>query len=127
MNTGIRDRWTIDLRSGKYPQTHGALQRVRPGEERQPVGFCCLGVLCEQAVKEGIVIRVGRPDSYGRVGYTDPLTSITQYGLLPVAVVAWAGLENESGFYTEEHGTPIFLNDSGSTFDQIADFIEENT
>ena len=37
----LKDKWIAALRSGKYKQGKGALQRNE--------SFCCLGVLCEVA------------------------------------------------------------------------------
>lgn len=54
MNKEIADRWVTELRSGNYPQTTGMLHVIESTTER-PTGFCCLGVLCEMAVKDGVI------------------------------------------------------------------------
>ena len=37
--TDLKEKWIEALRSGKYPKGYQAL--------RSPMGFCCLGVLCD--------------------------------------------------------------------------------
>lgn len=46
MNKQLRDEWLADLRSGKFKQGSGRLQRGNT--------FCCLGVLCMTAKRVGI-------------------------------------------------------------------------
>lgn len=41
----VIERWVAALRSGKYEQAHEVLN--------DGVGFCCLGVLCDLAAKDG--------------------------------------------------------------------------
>ena len=48
MNPQIKAQWVADLRSGQYEQGNGYLNA--DGK------LCCLGVLCEQAVKAGVPI-----------------------------------------------------------------------
>lgn len=54
MKQEIIDRWIAKLRSGEYTQTNGFLQNTVDRLDR-PVGYCCLGVLCEIAVEDGIL------------------------------------------------------------------------
>ena len=49
MNKELKKKWVEALRSGDYKQTKGYLQVTDPGLCIYPVGFCCLGVLCEVA------------------------------------------------------------------------------
>lgn len=99
----IRDEWERDLRSNAYPQTRGLLNRRIADDELSPVGYCCLGVLCEQAARRGIVTRVVSEDGKS-IGYRDPITGHTEYGWLPLAVVTWAGLDGIAPFVDSDDG-----------------------
>jgi hypothetical protein len=44
----VKAEWLKELRSGNYAQGSGYL-RLSNGE------FCCLGILCEIAVKQGVI------------------------------------------------------------------------
>ncbi len=45
------------LRSGEYEQTRGALAIV----DGPNAGFCCLGVMCEEAIKDGVEVKTRVP------------------------------------------------------------------
>ncbi len=47
MDTAIKAEWVDALRSGDYAQGGGVLRRGN--------NFCCLGVLCDIAVKHGVI------------------------------------------------------------------------
>ena len=47
MNKEVKKKWVDALRSGEYAQGRSSL---RDHDE-----YCCLGVLCELAVKEGVI------------------------------------------------------------------------
>ena len=136
MDKRVKALWIEALESGEYEQTTGQL---RYQYEDQKPAFCCLGVLCEVAVKDGLDIEFDpEKDSYDE--YT---------AFLPGKVQKWAGLGSgehgddwdDSGQlptpvrYTlgtgeyEDHGTAttlLSLNDGANyTFAQIAKVIEE--
>lgn len=46
-----RRLWVKALRSGEYKQGYGYLHYKRGGKDK----FCCLGVLCDLAVKNGVI------------------------------------------------------------------------
>lgn len=112
MNPVIKEQWTTALRSGKFEQGRGALNSGGK--------FCCLGVLCELAVAEGVVERVEFGESF-RYGADNEAFS---YTYLPHEVVVWSGVE-----YTGRmKGCPDSLatiNDRGASFEEIADTIEQ--
>lgn len=125
MNPDIKDRWTAALRSGEYPQTQGVLHRLvgdpKPactcGLCEAPVGFCCLGVLCELAVADGIITSTPNSDGIAMVYGLET-------GVLPLKVVKWAGLDSRNP--TIGDASLSFYNDIRKyTFDQIADLVEE--
>lgn len=48
----LRLKWLEALESGKYKQAEGRLRR--PREDGKSYGYCCLGVLCNIAVQDGV-------------------------------------------------------------------------
>lgn len=108
MDTRIKGLWLDALRSGEYKQAHETLAKVDP-ETKQVEGFCCLGVLCDLAVKEGVIpepVLVDRYEcklaeelpkdryQYGIPDESDYLS--VSVGELPRAVMDWAGLSVSS-------------------------------
>lgn len=113
MNPEIKTKWVDALRSGEYQQTHGDL--------RDSDGFCCLGVLSDLAVNDGVV-------KWHADMIRDPKTGHLVAGLLHGKVGDWAGLECGDPEVTDRMGMPMtlsILNDNGEPFTVIADIIEE--
>lgn len=119
--------WAAALDSGDYEQGTGVLHN------REMNTFCCLGVLCNLAVKNGVEITV-RKSSYSQWTYYNE-----NYSTLPVAVMEWAGMEDSDpsvrdGENGEERapeglcsGCLVTWNDSIKlTFPKIASLIREN-
>lgn len=114
----VREAWIKALRSGEYKQTKSYL--------RKDDSYCCLGVLCDLAVKEGVI---GEPivDDGIRI-YGGRKTR------LPAIVATWAGLASTTGSfaYPDQYPTEgaielTGVNDiAGYTFNQIADFIDSD-
>jgi hypothetical protein len=131
MNADIRARWTAALRSGDYQQAKGALRRDGDGR-------CCLGVLCDLAVADGII----EPPSYDDHDDVWEYTADGESLVLPAAVYRWAGINTRQDELSRENAlaNPIVtvdddggslearalatLNDDGWTFPQIADAID---
>lgn len=74
-------KWVEALESGEYKQGRGALLK---GYE-----FCCLGVACDVAIKNGVALKV---DRRGRWTVFDGC-----HLALPPAVQDWLGLRTEDG------------------------------
>jgi hypothetical protein len=108
--TPIQQEWVDALRSGKYKQGRGALRR---GNE-----FCCLGVLCEIAIKHGVIAPAKKEN---RVLFSYEGTT----SVLPSTVQHFAGVKNEYGNFGEGDCLSN-RNDHGATFPEIADLIENN-
>ena len=144
MKPEIKDLWVKALRSGDYKQTQGILQRTERGRDGEAVGFCCLGVLCDLAVKAGIVEAVDMPEpdtgEKGVVGYPDTGEkgvvgyrlggdeSIPSIGSLPYEVQQWAGLTDpdEGNDPMIDGMTLSYYNDGeGYDFKRIASLIEK--
>jgi hypothetical protein len=113
MNPNIKSLWLEALRSGRYAQTKNYL--------RTNNGFCCLGVLCDLAEKDGIVAASEPVSSLGVVLYD------TEDSLPPTCVEKWACI---SVFGAVEYNGLEYslakLNDEvGLSFCEIADLIEK--
>lgn len=129
MNPEAKSLLVAALRSGKYEQAAGYLRTpfVDEATGKAADGFCCLGVLCDVAVKNGIDLDVGRGISHTAYMYD------SESAYLPAKVQAWSGLNDVGDFpgETEWHVSNgeiytslIEANDDGRTFEEIADFIE---
>lgn len=111
MKTEIKTQWLTALRSGEYEQGQERLHR-NYGDGRNE--YCCLGVLCELAVKEGVTTRTHRGEGYGYGKNADTTH-------LPDEVLKWSGIPG-NGLLSSY----INANDSGMDFGGIADMIELN-
>ena len=115
----VAKRWVKALRSGDYEQGAESLANV----EENGITYCCLGVLCELAVKEGIIRSKKNKSSIRYGGPTDGKTD-----LLPDKVVRWAGLKNNDGdrHKPDTHTLAELNDDYAWSFKKIAKYIEEN-
>ena len=117
MKAKIADLWIKALRSGDYKQGRGQL-------EDNKGRFCCLGVLCDLAIKDGV--KINREIGH----YNNLFTYDTNTGSLPDKVMKWSGLKTSDGTYKYYSDTIRALwrhNDEGRmSFEEIADIIEEN-
>lgn len=105
-----RAAWVEALRSGEYKQ--GKRYLANDGK------YCCLGVACELAIKDGVPIERG--EESGRAFYAgDDAT-------LAFPIREWLGLDtSEGGYRRNGHDTSLAKrNDDGATFEQIATIIE---
>lgn len=125
--TPAQRQWVDALRSGEYKQTTHVLCRL--DEEGEPVGFCCLGVACDLAVKAGVEVEVGTGAHENYEGAHDETWPIRTFGdsrtFLPLKVRDWLGLQHRGGEYHSGITSSLAAhNDSGETFGRIADIIE---
>lgn len=102
-------KWVKALRSGKYAQRRGYLQK--DGK------FCCLGIACEVAIENGVLLE-----------RTTTEIAETRYngcsGVLPKPVIEWLGCFDD-GCLSQER--LIHLNDREQlAFGEIANYIEEH-
>lgn len=115
MNKSVKKHFVATLRSDKFKQSlRGELGfRYRNGKEIH----CAMGVLCELAVTNGAVKKnvLGGEHTEGLITY-DSLA-----GFEPETVHRWAGMSDI------EASTIRRLNDQQrKSFDEIADYVEEN-
>jgi len=100
------------LRSGDYKQGRGFLH-ILPGAAEGDE-YCCLGVLCEMAVEEGVVKKSTTRGEHSTAYYgssdTDEAAVTGWYNrVLPVAVVEWAGIKTQVDL---DESWPALLDDN---------------
>ena len=132
MNRSVATMWAEALRSGEYEQGDGFLKYVKvlgvdkddPSKDFH-VMHCCLGVLCEVAMNEGVplVEKESHVENDRRLRKFDNCLAA-----LPQAVMEWAEIRDERGCYDDENGCHLDqLNDSmRHSFHDIADVIEKH-
>lgn len=122
MDQEVKKKWVDALRSGRYEQGTEVLHTASGR-------FCCLGVLCDIAVQEGIIPEpeLDEAASRNRYRYGDNISQGAQ--LPPPEVVKWAGWQNECPNVEDvEKGwieLTVLNDDHGLTFTQIADIVEK--
>lgn len=121
--------WLAALRSGEYTQ---GMRALRTGGN----GFCCLGVAADLLVKSGYGQwsdeQVPYLDKYrfdytredGAEGAGISYSYNVLNGLGPDWLDDWLRKEVPNGYSCEQK--LVALNDSGDTFERIANWIEEN-
>lgn len=111
MRQEVAKLWVDALRSGKYKQGKHVL-RTRENS------FCCLGVLCEVAINNGCSIKVYNNNFYYLYNGVN--------GILPDKVMKWAEMNSSTGKYrpNQNENNLTDLNDSGKSFEEIANVIE---
>ncbi len=131
MKPEIKEKWIKALRSKEYKQGIGNLKT----SVDNCTEYCCLGVLCDIAVKEKLIEweeAIAQRDM-GDVKVYKPNTSDGSFYHLPKYISDWSGLPigNLVTIKDEKDGvaerlTFIHLNDGKRySFDKIADIIEE--
>ena len=104
-------KWVDALRSGEYRQGYHQL--------RNNEGFCCLGVACDVAIRNGLDAGwVLDPDGGGAV--------LGEAMEMPLDVQRWFGIDDSNPVPTKggKGKTLAERNDQGWSFKRIADAIE---
>jgi len=137
MRADIKAEWVRRLRSGDYTQGKNQLAYQ---DEKGKLHHCCLGVLCEMAAEDGIVDRLSA-ETMSTIMFRDkPIDGnyrSAESQILPRSVRSWAGLDTDVAAFGPtdpanakrpyDHRSCLAEeNDSGKTFAQIADLIEEH-
>lgn len=122
MHAEIAELWTTELRSGRFTQGWNAL---RSSQDE----YCCLGVLCEIAVREGVIPAAMQPyrlrDYVYGVSSGDWHRNDRSNSVLPHVVMEWAGISTGVGILA--NGSMLTtINDDGTSFADIADIIDAN-
>jgi hypothetical protein len=104
-------KWVAALRSGKYKQGKGKLHDV---DDK----YCCLGIACKVAMENGV--ELNKKYNADDLWYTYDGKST----YLPSSVLLWLRLRNGRGGCPDYSTDLAAYNDTGITFNQIADIIE---
>lgn len=120
MNPRVKELWLDRLENGDNYQITSKLGDTDGGR-------CCLGVLCDIAVEDGIIAPPTAPH------HGDFLMYDNEMAILPPKVMEWAGIEhNNGGFASDPENNPEYMddalsfqNDCGKTFPEIAQIIRE--
>lgn len=119
MLNSAAQKWVEALKSGKYQQGRSQLMIQESNWDESAVSFiptgkklhCCLGVLCEVAVQEGVIPSFDGSECY-----------------LPIEVQKWASLKTSDGKFlinNEQSSLSDILNDrEEKSFEEIAKVIE---
>lgn len=116
------------LESGEYPQTQCTLCRLvkEEAEDGRLVGFCCLGVACEVAIKNGVELPVKDVGEFRYYGVHH------NSAYMPDPVVKFFGFQDSHGStgagpeVLGGHASLANANDHGTAFAQIAAYIRKN-
>lgn len=124
MKPEIKEQWIEALTSGEYEQGYSAL---RTHDDK----YCCLGVLCDLAVKSGIAKWEQLDGDWAIVHIAKDINDTADFGvgLLPKFMRNWSGVENDDGAVSMATGrySLTALNDiHKDTFARIAEIIEGN-
>src|SRR6267378_4900821 len=109
MKKSIAMKWIKILRNGEFKQIKGALENES--------GNCCLGVLCNMALIEGIC-------DFTRINVETINAFDNAWVTLPCSVMKWAEIKTTDASFNFESLADI--NDQGKSFSQIADIIEKH-
>lgn len=142
-NQEVMREWVSRLRSGDYNQGSGKLSFTDP-REGNVRKHCCLGVLSDMAAEQGVIpapfttpeqvtalvdgtIVVAQASLYHYTGENGTNTTMP-----PEAVYEWAHLHPGNPMEAVDPRSKLtgqrlaYLNDSGKSFSEIADLIEEH-
>lgn len=113
------------LRSGKFTQGINRLTTVHKDKECD----CCLAVACKVAMANGLQL----PVKAAEAEHNKKKVACRRYGrqlyYLPGDVKKWFGFRDSEAAFRHANGklnSLALMNDTGKTFKQIADTIEEN-
>lgn len=112
MKKEIMEIWVAALRSGEFKQTKHVL--YDPEMKRH----CCLGVLSDIALTEGVC-------DYQEIGSNKARYDNFKDNVLCTSVRDWAEMKTNKG-KLDHLNSLVDLNDKGKTFEEIADIIEKN-
>lgn len=135
LNPEVKAKWVAALRSGEYKQGRSYLHYIDEGESH----FCCLGVLCDLAAKEGLA--VPNPDAQVSEEHEVVVKYAGEFSYPPDSVRDWAfeypptdrrydwmvGAEDDDGYggtYIRSDSLADLNDDRELSFAEIADAIE---
>lgn len=110
LNKAFKAKWLKALRSGRYEQT---ISELRVGTRRDGFGYCCLGVACNIM------------DRHWKISKSDNTTYSHKHSEPGSDSLSHAFLK-QINLTPEQESKLIVMNDGGSTFSEIADYIEKH-
>ena len=132
MRSDIAKRWAEELRSGKYAQGTNVLKSAEATADSE-IEYCCLGVLCEMAVKDRVIHASVIQDRYrselgtpGRNTWAFCDGDEEVFSELPRKVIAWSEIKSSDGYISSEKESLTTMNDDVLSFEHIAAVIEDN-
>ena len=112
MKASVANEWVRELETGSWGKGIGFLHEKdkRTGDER----YCCLGVLCEMGMRQGVEVEREGEDASG-----DPMLVRYHYGnhvikgiaVLPEEIRVWAGMQTHNGRFVREDGQRTSLSE----------------
>ena len=116
MKREIGEKWIAALESGEYMKGTGKLCLV---ESSGHTTFCCMGVLAELAIGDGVEVEKIWNDTFAQ--YQGELA------FLPHVVRDWAGLKTTNGAYKDEKEYSLVeLNDESDGFEPVIEIIRNH-
>lgn len=95
MDPEVKGKWLTALRSGEYEQGKGYL-KVEPEDENDKPKYCCLGVLCDVAIKSGLPLDEETVTDVNNEGYELQAVKFNgNQSFLPPQVQDWAGMDGD--------------------------------
>ena len=123
-NKEVIRKWVDALRSGEFEQTKGQLGRV---EEDGSRSYCCLGVLCELAAREGVIESARESDCAELIydfAFSTPPRTVDEWIGIDYAVNTPDELLDANDDYCDEIELTTLNDEEEFDFNQIADAIE---
>lgn len=128
----FKEQWIKALLSGEYRQTRGYLHVLRDvRDSRVSEGWCCLGVACDVLDKNGVPME---RSTVGQAMEAEVLEAFDGAVGTPSDALSEQMFERAEWMKSAERSTAVgsiidalaSANDMGSTFSEIAEWIEEH-
>ena len=121
-----RKLWIEALRSGEYEQGYGVLRDINDN-------YCCLGVACEVAIKNGLNLVVDKVYVIDKIcySYNGSYIIMTEDVMEYFGIRTnngdynWLNIQVSCGDYTASNALSFDNDCFGKTFNVIADIIEK--
>ena len=123
MRQDIGEKWITALESGEWDKGRGQLCGLNADGTKE---YCCLGVLCELAIADGLELAKGER----RIDPNDVVYD-GEYAYLPIAVREWAGMASNAGTFVrkpEDEGESSLadVNDVADDFGPVVKAIRKH-
>ena len=122
MKRDIADRWIAALESGEYMK---GKRRLCGETSSGHTAFCCLGVLSELAIQDGVPVE---KEWFDKEEFPFALYDNVRE-VLPERVRDWAGMKSRGGRFCNDAGgiwTLIDINDRTNGFGQVIEAIRNH-